>query len=140
MFAEIIDAIVSLIALMEEESALLMSHGRHPGLAEIAEAKVRLVGQLEALAARLDRERPTWKQDLEAEEHARLTDVLVHLGDASKVNATVLGRQIELSSEMMAAVAAEAQRLMGTTNATYGAHGGLFQMDQATPISLNARL
>jgi flagellar biosynthesis/type III secretory pathway chaperone len=140
MFAELIDTIVSLISLMEEESDRLVCRGPHPDLPEIAEAKVRLVALLEAQTAQLDRERPNWKRELDPEEHARLADVLVHLGDASAVNAKILSRQIELSTEMMAAVAAEAQRLMGTTNATYGAHGGLFQMDQATPISLNTRL
>jgi hypothetical protein len=62
------------------------------------------------------------------------------LHDASAINAEVLRRQIDLSSEMIAAVAAEVQRLTGTNSATYGAHGGLFQAGQATPISLNTKL
>ena len=140
MFADLIDTTISLASLMEEESARLVSRGPHPDLVEIAEAKVRLVALLETQTAQMDREQPAWKQELSAEDRARLTDVVVHLADASAVNASVLKRQIELSTEMMAAVAAEAQRLMGTTNATYGAHGGLFQIDQATPISLNTRL
>lgn len=140
MLAKLIDTIVSLISLMEEESERLATRGPHRDLAEIAQAKIRLVAQLEAQTAQFDRESPDWKIQLAADERARLTDVVVHLADASAVNAAVLNRQIELSSEMMAAVATEAQRLTGTTSATYGAHGGLFQIDQAAPISLNTRL
>lgn len=140
MFAEVIDTVISITSLMEEESDRLVFRGRHPELPEIAEAKVRLVALLEAQTAQLERERPGWQRELAPEEHARLVDALVHLRDASTINEKILSRQIQLSTEMMGAVAAEAQRLMGTTNATYGAHGRLFQMDQATPISLNTRL
>lgn len=140
MFADLIDIIISLTSLMEEESDRLVARGPYQDLAELAEAKVRLVAQFEAQTAQLDRERPAWKSELSDQDRAQLTDVIVHLSDASTVNAKVLSRHIQLSTEMMAAVAAEAQRLMGTSNATYGAHGGLFQIDQATPISLNTRL
>lgn len=140
MLAEVIDTILSLVALMEEESDRLVAPGGHRDLAEIAEAKIRLVAALEARTVQLDRERPGWQRELDPAEHAQLADALVHLGDASAVNAKILARQIQLSTDMMAAVAIEAQRLMGTSNATYGAHGGLFQLDQATPISLNTRL
>ncbi len=139
MSAEIIDTMLSLITLMEEESAKLVTPGPHLDLAEMSAAKVRLVATLEAQTTLLERERPDWLQQLDDETRKELADVVLHLHDASVINSTVLSRQIDLCTEMMAAVAAAAQRAMGTSSATYGAHGGLFQIDQATPISLNAR-
>lgn len=140
MSADIFDTVVSLTALMDEESAMLASRGPHPVLPEIAEAKVRLVAALEAQIAQLARQRPDWMAALEPDAREELAEAMGALRDAGAVNAEILGRQIELTGEMMAAVAAEAQRIMGTKHGTYGAHGALFQIDQPTPISLNTNL
>jgi len=138
--AELLDTIISLTALMEEESEALALRGRHPDLAEISLAKARLVGMLEARDAQLARENPLWLQELPDAARADLTEAYLAMRDASIVNADVLARQIELSSDMIAAVASEVQRLSGGYSTTYGAHGGLWQVEQATPISLNTRL
>lgn len=140
MTAGLFDTIMSLTALMEEESDMLVTPGLHPALGECSAAKVRLVAVLEAQTAQLDRERPGWMAALDAEARRQMVAAIAGLHDASVINAEVLGRQIALSSEMIAAVAAEVQRLTGTGSATYGAHGGLFQAVQATPISLNTKL
>ena len=138
--SELFDTIVSLTTLMEEESEALAMRGRHPDLGEIAAAKARLVGMLEARDAQLARENPLWLQELPDEVREHLTEAYRAMRDASIVNADVLARQIDLSSDMIAAVAAEVQRVSGGYSTTYGAHGGLWQVEQATPISLNARL
>jgi len=140
VIADLIDTMLSLTSLMEEESDKLVRPGRHPELAECSAAKIRLVSSLEAQTAQLNRERPDWMEALEPELRAQVLAGIAALHDASTLNAEVLRRQIELSSEMIAAVTAEVQRLTGTNNATYGAHGGLFQTGQATPISLNTKL
>lgn len=140
MTAELIDLVVSLTAIMEEETGRLLSPGRHSDLAEMSAAKGTLVAALETRNAKLNRERPDWQAQLGPEERTHLAARVRELSDASILNARVLQRQIELSSEMMAAVAAEAQRLTGARNATYGQGGALSRTDQATPISLNARL
>lgn len=140
MSADILDTVVSLTALMTEESEMLAARGPHPVLPEIAEAKVRLVASLETQIAQLARERPDWMEALEPEARETLANAMGELRDAGIVNAEILSRQIELTGEMMAAVAAEAQRIMGTRHGTYGAHGALFQIDQPTPISLNTSL
>lgn len=137
---ELIDTIASLVTIVEEESAKLSAPGRHADLGELAAAKIRLVASLETQVAQLARERPNWAAELEPDACGELAQVVQTLLTASALNADVLGRQIELSTEMMAAVADEAQRLTGTSSATYGAHGGLFLTDQASPISLNARI
>lgn len=138
MPTELLDTIRSLTMLMEEESAKLVTPGPHPDLAEMSAAKVRLVASIDAQTTRNEREHPNWMQEFSAEAHEELADALLHLREASAINARVLSRQIDLRTDMLGAVAAAAQRAMGTSSATYGAHGGMFQIDQATPISLNA--
>jgi hypothetical protein len=140
MTTDILDTVLSLTALMEEESDRLSMPGFHPDLAECSAAKVALVGLLDCEMARRNRENAGWLRDLEPEFRERLCAAIAALLDAATINADVLSRQIELSTEMLGAVAAEVQRLTGTASATYGAHGGLFQTAQATPISLNTRL
>ncbi|WP_325230409.1 hypothetical protein [Sphingobium sp.] len=49
----------------------------------------------------------------------------------------MLERQIDLSMEMMTAIAAEARRLAGNRARTYGARGDLAKMELTTPISFN---
>lgn len=140
MIEELLDHMASLTAIMEEETDRLLAPGRMPDLSAMAAAKNRLVGLLEAKLAQLTRERPDWLVELDEADRSRLSATVAMLRDASAVNADVLERQIELSTELMAAIAQEAQRLMGTRKAAYGAHGGLLGMDLPAPISLNTRL
>ncbi|MDV3457393.1 flagellar protein FlgN [Sphingomonas sp. HF-S4] len=140
MTAQLIDAMVSLTSLMEEESEKLARKAYIPELGEIAAAKLRLTGRIEADFARLKRETPNWVEALDEEERVLLSDASRDLRDASAVNQQILSRQIELSVDMMGAIAAEAQRLTGTRSTTYGACGGLGGMDAPAPISINAKL
>lgn len=140
MTADVLDTVLSLTALMEEESDKLLSPGRHRDLGECATAKARLVSALDLQMARLTREQPGWLLDLEPAAREQLRAAIATLMEAAAVNADVLRRQITLSSELISAVATEVQRQTGTASATYGAHGGLFHADQATPISLNTQL
>lgn len=140
MTLELLDSMVSLTALMEEESAQLARSAFFPTLGEIAAAKTRLVGRIEAEVARLRRETPDWMDTLEPEARQALTDASEALRDASDINARILSRQIELSSDMLAAIANEAKRLTGRRNTTYGACGNMATMDLSAPISINARL
>lgn len=137
--AELVDVIVSLTAIMEEETGRLLTPGGHRDLRALGDAKARLVAALEARLTRLTREQPDWMTALDAESRAGFAGLIQGLTEASTANAHLLQRHIELSTEMMAAVAAEAQRLTGARNATYGERGALFRSEQATPISLNAR-
>lgn len=141
MTANLIDAMVSLATLMEEESEKLARSPYLPELGEIAGAKLRLAGRLEAEVARMKREHPdNWLEEVDAETREQLADASRHLRDASTVNAQILSRQIELSADMMAAIAAEAQRLTGSRSTIYGACGGMAGMDTSSPISINTRL
>jgi flagellar biosynthesis/type III secretory pathway chaperone len=140
MASEFIDILRSLIAIMEEETARLLAPGRHADFAEMAAAKIKLVASLETKTAQHGRERADWLDTLDAETRDTLTSTIRHLGAAAQVNARVLERQIDLSTEMMSAVATEARRLSGTRGSIYGASGALCQTEIATPISVNASL
>lgn len=140
MAADLIDLVGSLIAITREETDRCSAPGRHADLREMADAKARLVAAMEARVAALTRERPDWMRELEPDLRDRLTACVSELQEAAIANARVLKRHIELTTEMMAAVAAEAQRLTGARNATYGVRGTLFRTDQPAPISLNTRL
>lgn len=140
MTAELIDCMTSLTELMTEESAQLTARAHVPAHHEIAEAKQRLVGRIEAIVSRSNRETPGWAEALPEDEREALSEASRTLRDASTANAEILSRQIEISVEMMAAIAAEAQRLTGKRNAVYGASGGMTGMEMPAPISINARL
>jgi len=141
MTEQLIDAMVSLTHIMEEESEQLAKAPYFPELPEIAAVKLRLTGRIEAEVARMKREAPDdWAERLEPEAREQLAEASRCLRDASSVNAQILKRQIELSTEMMGAIAAEAQRLTGTRNTVYGACGALAASEAPAPISINARL
>ncbi|KTF70603.1 flagellar protein FlgN [Sphingomonas sp. HT-1] len=141
MITQLVDAMVSLTALMEEESERLSRTPYIPELGEIANAKLRLAGKIEAEIARMKREHPEdWLETLALEDRTCLAEASQALRDASLVNSRILSRQIELSADMMAAIAAEAQRLTGSRSTTYGACGGIAGLDAPAPISINARL
>lgn len=137
MLDEMVDIMSSLTIIMNEETERLQGHERSPALGELAAAKVRLVGKLEEVLARQNRQNPGWTEALDGETREWLTGCLADLRDASTANAGILERQIELSTEMMAAIANEARRLAGNHAYTYGARGDLAAMDLATPISFN---
>lgn len=139
MAAELIDLVRSLTAIMEEETARLRSTHRSPDLVELALAKAKLVTSLDAATSRLDRGNSEWLAALEPEMRDDLIEALRALKDASAPNQAALERQIELSTELLAAVAAEAKRLSGNRHMVYGAAGGLSQIELATPISINSQ-
>lgn len=134
---DMIDIMASLTLIMNEETARLKGHERRLDLAELAAAKARLVGSLEELLARRNRQEPDWADTIDAEARERLTACLVDLREASTANARILERQIELSAGIMTAIADEARRLAGNRAHVYGARGDLAATDLATPISFN---
>ncbi|EIZ78718.1 hypothetical protein WSK_2766 [Novosphingobium sp. Rr 2-17] len=140
MASEFIDIVTSLTAIMEEETARLLAPGRHADFAEMAAAKIKLVAAIEIKTSEHARTRAEWLATLDGETRNRLTAAIEQLGVAAQVNARVLERQIDLSTEMMGAVATEARRLSGMRGAIYGASGVLTCSELATPISVNASL
>lgn len=140
MTNDFIDTVTSLTAIMEEETARLLSPGRHSDFAEMATAKIKLAAAIQIKTSEHAGMRADWLASLDDETRSRLTAAIAELGVAAQANARVLERQIDLSSEMMAAVATEARRLSGMRSAIYGAGGALNRSELATPISVNASL
>lgn len=138
--AELIDAMISLTSLMEDETSKLGRVGNLAELAEIAGSKVKLGAWIEVEVVRLRRESPDWMSGLDAGTHAALAEASRTLRDTSLVNAQVIERQIELSVDIMAAIAGEAQRLTGRRSSTYGASGDVSRTESSAPISINTRL
>ncbi|QHL89756.1 flagellar biosynthesis protein FlgN [Sphingomonas changnyeongensis] len=140
MIDDMIETIQSLNALMREETGLLATAGRSRDIEPVAAAKLKLTATLETQMAALAREQPDWRETMAPEPRAVLIEALDELQDVAADNARMLSRQIDLSRDIMDAIAEEAKRLSGTRRQTYGAAGGLFEMDQATPISVNTSL
>jgi len=135
-----LDTIVSLTAIMVEETQRLQSPGRDRDFTEMATAKIKLVADLETEAAKRARTGDDWLATLSDDAREKLTGAVRDLTIAAAENARVLERQIDLSTEMMAAVATEARRLTGSRSATYGARGRVARSHAAAPISVNASL
>lgn len=140
MALELIDLIRSLAAIIDEETDKLTSRMRHPDLPEMVAAKARLTGQLETRLAQMARKQPDWLERADPELLDQLAAAVGLLREAASANAAVLERQILLSTELMEAIAMEAQRLIGARNATYCAGGALIEMDRNAPIAINTRL
>ena len=140
LFGALIDTIDSLVGVMEEESDHLALYGRCPDIAELATAKSKLVDLLEASTAQLFRQTPGWIDTLDADDRAMLDARVARLRDAAAVNAEVLGRQIALTTEMMAAVGVEMQRLTGRRSEAYSAQGHVSLREANAPLSINYRL
>lgn len=134
---KMIDIMKSLTVIMNEETSRLRGQERALDLGHLAAAKARLVGKLEEVLARRNRREPEWQEALDEENHGKLAHCLADLCRAAAVNADILQRQIELSMEMMAAIANEARRLAGNRAYTYGERGDLSKTELATPISFN---
>ena len=137
---EFIDIVRSLVTLMREETKQLLSTEPPRELEEIASAKARLVGQVEARTVQLAREQPDWRERLDPVDREALTAVLAELCEVSAENGKALERQIQLSVEMLDAIAAEAKRLSGTQTETYCMRGDVSRVELATPISINTQL
>jgi flagellar biosynthesis/type III secretory pathway chaperone len=141
LLAEMADAMASLTILMQAETEAL---GRplRPGSdqAEVAAAKLRLTAMIERSVAQMHRERPDWMGGLGDEDRQRLMDTIEALDTAASRNRDMLERQLQLTGELMDAVAAEIARLSGHRAATYSAGGAMLQRVSPTPIAVNSGL
>lgn len=140
MIEDLIDIVESLTLLMQEENARLTGAARRRISGAMVDAKLRLVAALEVRAAQVARQDSGWLEALEPELRTSLSGALARLGAVSDDNRIILARQIDLSTEMMGVVAAEAKRQSGARSATYGAKGSMTRHDMPSPISVNTSL
>lgn len=137
MADDILALLKSLLALIEEESALLAIGKRHD-IASIARSKARLAGALEAAVVERQRTMPDWQAALDPDARDALGDAMVRLAEAARANAAALQRQIDLSDEILAAIAQDAARRRGGGSIAYGGCGSVAMRAMQTPIALNA--
>ena len=139
MTFKLTDTVRSLTGLIRQETALLAAGGGTE-VKEIAMAKQRLAASLEQQLATLDREQPNWHEDLPVERRPEMAAAMSDLAGAAAQNKQVLARHIELSRELLGAIGAEARRLSGASNETYGAAGTVMRSEVPAPFAVNARL
>ncbi|MBA4761548.1 flagellar biosynthesis protein FlgN [Sphingomonas sp.] len=137
METELLDLFRSLASISDEET-MLLAQGRRGEIAGLVQAKIRLVGAVDHEVARLDRTNAGWRDALDPAVRAELAELAARLRDICAANGAALKRQIDLSDEMMAEIAADARRRRGSGSGAYGASGGMAFAGTAVPISVNA--
>ncbi len=135
---EVLLALEELDSVIEAENAVL---GSFPfgGLEPLVTSKTRLTAKLEALLVKRERERPSWLEELDAAERKRLRGLVESVNGRSAVNEGLLKRQIEYSTEMIAVIATETQRMANNRSTKYTAHGHVSQYDITTPVSVDTQ-
>lgn len=136
----ILDTIHALIGVMEEESETLALQGPTEAIGPLADAKARLVARLDTQVATLTRAHGNWQDALPPDARGVLIAAYEDLHNAGVVNSDILERQIALSSEMLAAVGLEIERLTGRGAKTYGRCGGVREDKGKAPLSINTKL
>ena len=139
MTIELTDTVRSLTGLIRQENALLTA-GSGAEVKDIALAKQRLAASLEQQMATLEREQPNWHEDVPVERQPEMAAAMSDMAAVAAQNKKVLERHIELSRELLGAIGAEARRLSGASNETYGAAGTMRRSEVPTPFAVNARL
>lgn len=130
----------SLADLADEETALFAKGGRTESLKPIAAAKQRLLDALEAQLAEKQRLAPDWVYQLEERERDMLSAAARDLAEAAERNRAALSRQLQLTDDLLNAVAAELQRRSGRHNRVYAQAGTIRDQPLATPLSINTKL
>jgi flagellar biosynthesis/type III secretory pathway chaperone len=138
MADDMIELMTSLTMVLTEESAQLRRQTTNGELRELASVKNRLVGMLQYELAQRERLDPDWAAQIDDEKREVLSRVVKTLAEASAANRAVLQRQLELTTDMIDALAQEARRTSGRRASTYQADGDLTPLDLAPPISINS--
>ncbi len=140
MIAALLDIARSLAQIMDDETAQLAQTARLGDHAALGQAKQVLAGQLEAEFVKLDALGPDWPNRLSGDEQADLATTIGELIAVAEVNAAMLQRQLDLSSDLLAALTREARRASGHGGIVYAASGTLSTAEGAGPIALNRTL
>ncbi|MEN9932284.1 MAG: hypothetical protein RIS17_857, partial [Pseudomonadota bacterium] len=103
---EMTDAMASLTILMKAETEALQAplHG-DADLAEVAAAKIRLTAVIERCVAQLHREGPDWMARLTDADRQQLMGAIEALDTAASRNRDMLERQLQLTGDLIDAVA-----------------------------------
>lgn len=138
MSEDMTEPMEALASLMDQECDLLAHPASHREVETLARAKLRLTTILEMQVATAAREDSAWLE-AGAQDEA-FAAAVARLRHSAERNARTLARHIDLSRDLLDAVAAEARRLAGTRQETYGPAGALTKVDGPVPVSINTRL
>lgn len=135
---EVLLVLEDLDGVIEAENEVL---GSFPfdGLEPIVSSKTRLTAKLEAMLVKREREQPGWLEELGIEERRRLRSLVESVNSRSAVNEGLLQRQIEYSTEMIAVIATESQRMANNRSTKYTSLGRVSQFDITTPVSVDTQ-
>lgn len=109
------------------------------GLEPLVASKSQLTAKLEALLVKRERENPAWLGELEPQALKKLRGLIQSVANRSVINEGLLERQIEYSTEMIAVIAAESQKLANNRSTKYTSVGRINQFDITTPVSIDTR-
>lgn len=136
----VVELMEELASLADEETATLAAAGGLERLGPIAAAKQRQLEALEVRLAEKQRAHPGWAAELDSEAFQRLQQASAVLQEASERNRAALSRQLQLTDDLVGAVARELQRRTGGRNRTYAEAGRLREQTQPAPVSINTNL
>ncbi len=139
MIVELVDLISSLTTVLAEETELLRRRADLVEIREMVLLKQRLVGLLELAIAQQIRAHGDWLSQEDQETRDNFVPLVAALNEAASENAAMLERQLEITTEMISALADEARRVVGRRASTYRAAGDMTPMDVAPPISFNTQ-
>lgn len=135
---EVLLVLEDLDGVIEAENAVL---GSFPfdGLEPLVTSKTQLTAKLDALLLRRERETPGWLEGLEPQARKRLRALVESVNHRSALNEGLLQRQIDYSSEMIAVIANESQKMANNRSTKYTSVGQINQFDITTPVSIDTR-
>ncbi|KQN90173.1 hypothetical protein ASE95_15915 [Sphingomonas sp. Leaf231] len=139
MIVEMADLVASLTVVLKDEAELLRRRAGNNELRELVQLKLRLVGMLELAIAQHARDGGEWLTFEDDEMRRDFLELVEALNEAANANAAMLERQLEITTEMIAALAMEARRVVGRRASTYRVQGDMTPADIAPPISFNDR-
>lgn len=136
--AELLDQANALVKAIEDETQALEARTGGVRVAvEQATRKKAMADAFDGKVAKLDRDWPNWKDEVQNGLSDRLTMTMAKLSSAAGKNAKILERHVAFSREMLQHVEAEMKRASSGQFAVYGQNGGSTDVRRHSPIALD---
>jgi flagellar biosynthesis/type III secretory pathway chaperone len=138
MTDDVLSVLEDLDGVIQAENSVLSSFPFN-GLEPLVASKTHLTARLEAMLVRRERETPGWIDSMEPQARKQLRVLIESVNSRSAVNEGLLQRQIDYSTEMIAVIATESQRMANNRSTKYTSVGRIDQFDITTPVSIDTR-
>ncbi|MAX01182.1 MAG: hypothetical protein CMN72_16405 [Sphingomonas sp.] len=140
MAAELLDLMQAMARITEQETELLYEHAPRAEIEEVVRDKIRLAAALDAQLARMERENPEWRAEIDPELRVELAEAAERMANSAKANGIALERKIAFAEDLILAIEQDTRRRRGSTSASYGAGGMMQRADLPSPIAINTQL